>query len=147
MRLILNLACALSLVGCQTATQTAPERVASAAKQERAVHPGDAVVSVVGTPFYLIFKGVVCVASVAIAAPVAAVAALSESHYAPIARRELGDGVGKNCGFPYVLSPSRIAATERALEYQPTAKPEQPPAAGLEQTAPTPRGPTPLFPR
>jgi hypothetical protein len=101
----------------------------------------------VGTPFYLLFKGVVCVASVAVAAPVAAVAALSESYYAPIARRELGDGVGKNCGPPYVLSPARVASTEPAPEYRPKPMPEQPPAAGLEQPAPLPGGPKSLFPR
>jgi hypothetical protein len=62
------------------------------------VHPGDTAVSVVGTPFHLVFKSVACGASVAIAAPVAGNAALRESRYAPEVRRELGDGANQNCG-------------------------------------------------
>lgn len=62
------------------------------------MHPGDAALSAVGTPFYLVFKSVFCVAIAAIAAPVAGIAALSESRFASEARRDLGDGVDQNCG-------------------------------------------------
>ena len=69
------------------------------------LHPGDAVVSALGTPFYLAFKSVTCVVSAAIAAPVAGIAALSDSHFAPEIRRGLGDGINENCGPPYGAQP------------------------------------------
>ncbi len=62
-------------------------------------------VAVIGTPFYLAFKTVVCGASLAIAAPTAAVVALSDTPYG-MGVDTLGDGVAANCGPPYVLSPS-----------------------------------------
>ena len=55
------------------------------------VHPGDAAVSVVGTPFYLAFKGVTCAVSALIAVPVAGISAASESHFAPKIRDGLGE--------------------------------------------------------
>ena len=61
-------------------------------------------VSIIGTPFALGFKAVVCTASVVIAAPVAGILALGldptgEGYQA------LGDGLAQNCGPPYVVSP------------------------------------------
>jgi len=139
-----TLTCALSLGGCQTAAQAPPSNVASTGEQKVVVRPGDTVVSAIGTPFYLVFKGVVCVASVAIAAPVAAVAALTESRFAPEIRRDLGDGVSKNCGPPYVLTPSQVASTRP--EYRSTPEAEQPPLAGPDHPTPAPDGPKRLFP-
>jgi hypothetical protein len=72
------LGCAIAIGGCQT---PAPEPTDP--DSHTVVHPGDAAVSVVGTPFYLVFKSVACVASVAISAPLAGLAALSESPFAP----------------------------------------------------------------
>ena len=130
---------ALALGGCQTA-ETVPPGAARA--QGGVVHPGDAVVSAVGTPFYLVFKGVVCVASVAIAAPVAGLVALSDSRYAPEVQASLGDGVSQNCGPPYVLRPYRTVSVEPA----PGARP-MPPTPGLERPpVPGPAEPKPLFP-
>jgi hypothetical protein len=75
---------------------------------ERRVHPGDAALSVVGTPFLIAFRGVVCVASLAVAAPVAAVAAVVPDRQADhAARSSLGDGLATNCGPPWVISPYR----------------------------------------
>jgi hypothetical protein len=128
---------ALALGGCQTA-QTAPPDAVGA--EGRAVHPGDAVVSAVGTPFYLVFKGVVCVASVAIAAPVAGLVALSDSRYAPEVQESLGDGVSQNCGPPYVLRPYRTVSVEPAPGPRP-----MPPAPELERP-PVPGPAKPLFP-
>jgi hypothetical protein len=99
------LGCAMAIGGCQT---PAPESTYPG--NHTVVHPGNAAVSVVGTPFYLAFKSVRCVVSVAIAAPVAGIAALSESDLAPEVRRGLGDGVNQNCGPPYVLSPYRVVS-------------------------------------
>lgn len=110
---------ALALGACQTAPGTAPETT-------RAGHPGDAVVTAVGTPFYLVFKGVVCVASVAMAAPVAGLVALSDSRHAPAVQASLGDGVSQNCGPPYVLRPPRTVAL---LDAPPEPAPLQTPEA------------------
>jgi hypothetical protein len=99
-------------------------------------------VSAVGTPFYLAFKTAFCAASVAIAAPVAAVAAMSESPFAPQARQDLGDGVAQNCGPPYVLSPYRVVSIEPL-----PAERTSPPLAALPEELPAPAagGPTELL--
>jgi hypothetical protein len=130
--------CALSLGGCQT------RPAAEHTDHEVVVHPGDAMVSAVGTPFYVAFKSVVCLASAVIAVPAAAILTASESPVAPDARRELGDGIRQNCGPPYVLSPYREVAATPSAEYRRVPKPEQAPATGPEHS--TPKGPTPLFP-
>jgi hypothetical protein len=122
------IACATAVAGCQTP----PPETAAPGHRTVAVHPGDAAVSAVGTPFFLVFKGAFCAASLAIAAPVAAIAAMSESSYAPAARRDLGDGVAQNCGPPYVLSPYRVVSTE-------------PVTAQSELSAPATGGPTELL--
>lgn len=104
----------LALSACATSTPPPPENVmvglaskeeslAAAAEPERA-HGGDWVVSVLGTPFLWLFKGVACVTTVAIAAPAGAVLALRPDVY----RQEapfLGDSVATHCGSPWVLSP------------------------------------------
>jgi hypothetical protein len=133
------LVCAVGLGGCQTGTP------ADAAGHKVVMNAGDAMVSAVGTPFYLVFKGVVCLASAVIAVPAAAVVVSSESPLAPEARRDLGDGMSQNCGPPYALSPYRVVSTETSPQYRPKPMPEQPPAADPEQA--TPAGPRPLFPK
>ena len=115
------LGCAIPIGGCQT-----PAAEPTDPGNHTVVHPGDAAISVVGTPFYLVFKSVVCVASVAIAAPVAGLAALSESPIAPETRRDLGDGVSQNCGPPYVLSPYRVVSVETPSDTSKLSTPGQP---------------------
>jgi hypothetical protein len=132
------LVCALSLGGCQTRS------AADTGDQEVVVHPGDSIVSAVGTPFYLAFKGVVCLASAVVAGPAAAVLAASEDRLAPEALRDLGDGMRQNCGPPYALSPYRVASAKPSLEYRREPTPESPPAAGPGPAAP--KGPKALFP-
>ena len=68
-------------------------------------HAGQWAVAIIGTPVYLAFKTVICGASLVVAAPTAAVIAISDSPYA-MGVDKLGDGVATNCGPPYVLSPS-----------------------------------------
>jgi hypothetical protein len=100
----------VGLGGCQSA----PTYSGGSSERTAVLHPGDAAVSVVGTPFYLAFKGVTCAMSAVIAAPVAGVTALSESRFAPEIRESLGDGLTQNCGPPYALSPYRLVSVERA---------------------------------
>ncbi len=68
---------------------------------------GGWAVGVVGTPIFLALKGAACVASLAIAAPLAAAAELGAGAYRDDTLRTLGEGVGRNCGPPYVLVPPR----------------------------------------
>ena len=103
--LVFDLDGTLVLGACQTAPP--PETARAEGGGARA---GDVVVSALGTPFYLAFKGVVCVASVAMAAPVAGLVALSDSPRVPEVQATLGDGVSRNCGPPYVLHPPRTVA-------------------------------------
>ena len=65
-------------------------------------------ISVVGTPFLIALKIPVCVASIAIAAPLAGASQLAEStsvidEYS--LRRDLDEGLVHNCGPPYAVSP------------------------------------------
>jgi DNA-binding XRE family transcriptional regulator len=148
------LGCALVIGGCQASP---PPASTEPITHKTVAHPGDAAVSAVGTPFYLVFKSVFCVASVAIAAPVAGIAALSEGRFASEVRRDLGDGVSQNCGPPYVLSPSRTvsantgpeisAGPEASLRPPPSAAPE-PPAVSTPEKHPAPPtgGPVQLVP-
>jgi hypothetical protein len=66
---------------------------------------GNTFISVVGTPFLIAFKIPVCVASAAIAAPLAGVSALNPDSGGREFREALGAGVAQNCGPPYVVSP------------------------------------------
>jgi len=65
---------------------------------------GDAVVSIVATPVLLAVKIPVCATTVAIAAPVAGVGALSPNRRNWV-QRELSEGVDSNCGPPYAVVP------------------------------------------
>jgi hypothetical protein len=143
-----------ALLGCETA----PTYSSSPGEHVTVVHPGDAAVSVVGTPFYLAFKGVACAVSAVIAAPVAGIAALNESHSDPKIREGLGDGLSRNCGPPYILSPYRVVSVEptpnvpkmsapRQLQKSPTGASEVPaPPQSLESAPGIPEMPTPAQP-
>jgi hypothetical protein len=145
--LLIGLVATLVLAGCAATAPTLPPDAPATRKEDQGVHAGDTVVSVVGTPFYLIFKGAACIASVAIAAPTAGLGALSDSTLGTKLTRNLGDGVNWNCGPPYVLTPSRVASATRAqgeptppTYYAPAPEPEQPPGSA-------PGAPKPLFDR
>jgi hypothetical protein len=67
--------------------------------------PGNQTVAAVGTPFLMVLKVPVCIASVAVAGPVAALTALTPDDQGKEIRSMLGAGVTRNCGPPYTLSP------------------------------------------
>jgi len=141
----------LCLVAALGGCGTAPTHSTSPSDQTAVVHPGDAVTSVLGTPFYLAFKSVTCAVSAAIAAPVAGIAALSESYFAPAIQRGLGDGINQNCGPPYVLSPYREITVKTP---EPGPSPERPsgvpdvlaPPRSLDPAPRTPKMSTPAQP-
>ncbi len=95
--------CALSMAACASgpSTDATPK---PAAQPYPATRVGETVVSVVGTPFLLAFKIPVCAASLAIAAPLAGLFALTDPSDARAGQRALGEGIARNCGPPYVLS-------------------------------------------
>jgi hypothetical protein len=62
-------------------------------------------VSIIGTPFAIAFKTVVCAASLVVAAPVAGFLAFGVDPSGE-GYQALGDGIAQNCGPPYVVSPS-----------------------------------------
>jgi len=75
------------------------------AAQANAAQPSasSVVLSVLGTPFLIAAKIPICVATVAVAAPVSGLSETVESG--AIARRVMADGVQSNCGPPYLLTP------------------------------------------
>jgi hypothetical protein len=101
-RAILGLSLAAALCACASAPPPVEGQMAPA-PQPRAT-PGGWAVSIVGTPFAVAFKSVVCVASLAIAAPIAGFLALDPDPYDD-GLEALGDGVASNCGPPWAISP------------------------------------------
>jgi len=85
---------ALALVGCTSGPQ--------APKQEATF------ISAIGTPFLIALKIPACAGSIAIAGPLAGASQLAESSSLIDEfdlRRNLNDGLNRNCGPPYVVSP------------------------------------------
>lgn len=66
---------------------------------------GNAAVSVVGTPFLIVFKTATCALTLAVAAPAAGILALGVDPYHQ-GFDYLGSGVAHNCGPPYILTPT-----------------------------------------
>ncbi|MDX6749143.1 hypothetical protein SH611_04930 [Geminicoccaceae bacterium 1502E] len=67
---------------------------------------GRPAVGIIGTPFYALFKGVACVATVTVAAPAAAAMQLTDRRDKEEVRQSLDDGVGRNCGGAWSLPAS-----------------------------------------
>lgn len=80
-----------------------PERYAWTPQERIAEDTGSDVLNVVGTPFYALFKGVGCVASVVIATPVAVGLSLGQREDRALIRSDLDRSVGTNCGGSYAL--------------------------------------------
>ena len=96
---------ALALAACASATPP-PEAAAGPVPEvaEPRATPAGWAISVVGTPFALGFKTVVCAASLVVAGPIAGVLVLSP-YPSDQGLEILGDGIASNCGPPYVVSP------------------------------------------
>ncbi len=108
---ILALAACLLTACSQTPTERqstfgAAPSVTTAWGQDGALRPrrdGSGALTVIGTPFYALFKAVGCVGTVLIAAPAAGVIALTDRPDKREMRRQLDYGVGENCGGSYAL--------------------------------------------
>lgn len=96
---VLAVVLALAVEGCATAP---PDDAAQSAPPPSA---GRTALSIIGTPFLLAFKVPACVVSAAVAAPLAGAAQLAGSYQGERLEDNLGNGLEKNCGPPYVLTP------------------------------------------
>jgi hypothetical protein len=95
---------ALALAACATSHGPSASADGVTSTSSGASASGWAV-AIIGTPFALGFKTVVCAATLVVAAPVAGILTLGvdpsgEGYHV------LGDGIAQNCGPPYVISPS-----------------------------------------
>ena len=111
-RKALSLTLVLALGGCASSEPAAPIEAEGPPQRtlvyEHDLGPrnraGEVAVSVVGTPFLLVFKTAVCAGSLVIAGPAAALFTLAEGPHSQ-SIESLGEGIAKNCGPPYVLTP------------------------------------------
>ncbi|MFO1037367.1 MAG: hypothetical protein U1E45_11020 [Geminicoccaceae bacterium] len=90
---------ALLLAACTT---PAPNETGEMAAERR----GGDVVAVIGTPFYMLFKGVTCVATVAVAAPSSALLGVTTRRNRYEEQSTLQYGIGHNCGGDWTLNPT-----------------------------------------
>ena len=66
---------------------------------------GQAIVSVVGTPFHALFKATACLVSAVVAVPSAAALALTDRQDRVDEQAALYAGLGRNCYGSYALEP------------------------------------------
>ncbi len=127
------------LAGCATAardpapyaaapaTPGAAPRAVETARPARSAGPSDWALAIIGTPFVFAFRVVTCAATAVVAAPTAGLLTLTPDPKPGLAY--LRDGLGHNCGSPYVM-PVPVAAgyrsqpdigyyAERTLDYYP----------------------------
>jgi hypothetical protein len=78
-----------------------PPHAAPTPRHAVSSRPSDWALAIVGTPFVLGFRAVVCTASVVVAAPTAALFAVTEDPHGGF--DYLRDGLAQNCGPPYVV--------------------------------------------
>ena len=90
----------LLLAGC------AASRPADAPPISPEAANGQAIVTVLGTPLYALFKATSCVVSTVIAVPSSAALALTDRPQREEEREALHEGLGYNCYGSYVLQPS-----------------------------------------
>ena len=97
---------ALAVAGCASTSATTGAGSSDPGAPARGPSGGDWALSVVGTPFLLVFRTAVCASSLVLAAPISAMLALADS---PEGLDTLSDGLAQNCGGPYVLAPGDIS--------------------------------------
>jgi hypothetical protein len=104
-RKILVVLLALALAACATSNGPPASTPGGAAPPSGpSASASGWAVSIIGTPFALAFKTVVCSASLVLAAPLAGFLTLGVDPSGE-GYQVLGDGIAQNCGPPYVVSP------------------------------------------
>ena len=105
-RKILVVLLALALAACATSREpSASDDGGGATSTGPTASPSGWAVAIIGTPFALGLKTVVCAATLVVAAPVAGFLTLGVDPSGE-GYQVLGDGIAQNCGPPYVVSPS-----------------------------------------
>jgi hypothetical protein len=105
-RKILVVLLALALSACATSNGPPPSTGGGDVKPSGPTASASGwAVAIIGTPFALAFKTVVCGASLVVAAPVAGFLTLGTDPSGE-GYRVLSNGLATNCGPPYVVSPS-----------------------------------------
>ena len=98
---------ALSITACATAPAGPPQTSEPApAPPTDAVSVGSQVVAVIGTPFYLIYKTILCGATLVIAPPMSGLVAATDRDDRQVIRRRIDEGTTQNCGGSWVLQPA-----------------------------------------
>jgi hypothetical protein len=98
---------ALSIAACATAPGgPLPAPGSAAAPPPGAVSVGSQVVAVIGTPFYFIYKTVVCGATLVVAPPMSGLVAATDRDDRQVIRRRIDEGTTQNCGGPWYLQPA-----------------------------------------
>ena len=87
----------LLLAGCASTRPPGSEPISRDAAN------GQAVVNVLGTPFYALFKATSCVVSTVIVVPSSAALALTDRPQRDDEREALEEGLGRNCFGSYML--------------------------------------------
>jgi hypothetical protein len=105
-RAVIGLLVALSITACATAPAGPPQTSDPAANPPAAVSVGSQVVAVIGTPFYLIYKTVVCAATLVIAPPMSGLVAMTDRDDRQVIRRRIDEGTTQNCGGSWILTPA-----------------------------------------
>lgn len=90
----------LLVAGCASSREEARKPVSPGAAS------GGVVVSVLGTPFYALFKATSCIVSTVIVVPSSAALALTDRPNGRDEREALHAGLGENCFGPYYLRPA-----------------------------------------
>lgn len=91
---------ALTLAGCAASRPPGAPPISPDAAN------GQAIVTVLGTPFYALLKATSCLVSTAIVVPSSAALALTERSQRDEEREALHEGLGHNCFGSYILEPS-----------------------------------------
>ena len=145
------------------ATPGAAPGAVETARPARSAGPSDWALAIISTPFVFAFRVVTCAATAIVAAPTAGL--LTLTPYPQPGLADLRDGLGQNCGSPYVM-PVPVAAGYRSrpdiayyavrpLEYYPEPGISYYPAPGARYypapdvrhyPAPDVGGPRPLTP-
>jgi hypothetical protein len=104
-RKILVVLLALALSACATSNGPPPSTGGGDVKPSGPTASASGwAVAIIGTPFAVGLKTVVCAATLVVAAPAAGFLTLGVDPSGE-GYRVLGDGIAQNCGPPYVVSP------------------------------------------
>lgn len=93
------------VLACASCASCAATRPPGAPPMTRNAANGQAIATVIGTPFHALFKATACVVSTVIVVPTAAALALTDRQYREEEMAESYAGLGRNCYGSYAFEP------------------------------------------